>query len=348
MMFFSSYPENHGPRFSDITIDSMKLVLTHDTALQLIRARRRLGYESEEPARIRTLNDCARSLRDVESFGLPSHVDNSKRIHILVARKEDRFSSRVHICHALTGSIPKGSFYLVGEHVYGATPELLFVQMANQLSEVELILLGLELCGTYTLREDGEMGFYNCPIATTKERLRSYVKRAHKARVRGARIAEHALRWVVDGSNSPMESALMLFFCLPVHRGGYGLPLPKMNPKKALSERASRMLNQETIRCDLHWLDKRVAVEYDSSQEHLDAKSAARDKLRANTLGYENTVVISVTPEMIAKPSEFEGVARQLFHALGKREPRDVHVLSKARVELRPQLFPWLVTKRFQ
>lgn len=244
----------------------------------------------------------------------------------------------------MAGRPPRNSFYKESEGVYAATPELLFVQMASKLSVVELALFGLELCGTYTLRSDGNFGSSGCPKATTHKRLLSFAENARP--MRGASLAIQALKWVVDGSNSPMESALMLFLCLPVYRGGYGFPLPSLNPQEKLSETSAKALNQDTIRCDLHWLDKKVAVEYDSSQEHLDSSTAARDAIRQNALGYEGTTVLRVTPKMIAAPAEFDDMVAQLAKALKRRMPRDVYVLSKARVALRPQLFPWLLETR--
>lgn len=324
----------------------MKLVLTHDSALQLLRARREHGYENIKPARLGTLDDCACSLRELESFALPFLLDNAQTIHVLAPSSSREYRSKVHACHVMASEIPRGSFYKESEGVYSATPELLFVQRASTVSLIELALFGLELCGTYTLRSDGDFGFSNCPAASTRRRLFSFAQNARP--MRGASRAVQALKWVVDGSNSPMESALMLFLCLPVYRGGYGFPLPSLNPREALSAPSVRSLNQETIRCDLHWTDKKVAVEYDSSQEHLKSSTAARDAMRQNALGYEGHTVIRVTPQMVASPVEFDVVAEQLAKALKRRMPRDIYVLSKARLSLRPQLFPWLYQTHYE
>lgn len=318
----------------------MKLVLTHDTALQLMRSHRELGHGTACPSRIRTLDDCVHSLRQIESFALPFLVDNSKVIHVLVPSRLAIGRSKHHVCHVMMGDVPCGAFYQAENRVYSATPELLFVQQASELPLVNLILFGLEICGTYTLLAAGESGFYHCPAATTKAQLASFVARAKG--MRGAATALRALKWIVNGSNSPMESALMLLFCLPVCKGGYGFPLPDMNPKVSLGQHASRMLQQDTIRCDLHWLSKRVAVEYNSTQEHLNPVAAARDAQRFNALGYDDMAVIAVTPRMIAVPAQFDSVARRLAQALGKRMGPQVYVLSQARSELRFQLFPWL------
>ena len=321
----------------------MKLVLSHETALSHLRAHRERGRDRLAPARIRTLEDCACSLREIETFSLPFLVDNEHTLHVLVPSLAKEQRSKTHTCHVLTGSIPSGAFWRIGNSVYVASPELLFVEMASKLSLIELVLFGLELCGTYTLRSDGQIGFCNCPAATTKQLLSSFVKRAKG--MRGAAKASQALRWVVDGSNSPMESSLMLYLCLPVRLGGYAFRLPDLNPTTQLGKKASMVLDYESIRCDLHWIKERVAVEYNSTQEHLNPRAAAKDARRANTLGYTDINLITVTPHMIVDHTQFDGVAKQLGKALGVRMDSRKLLYSKARRELRALLFPWLIAR---
>lgn len=321
----------------------MKLVLCHETALAHLRAHRERGRDRIAPSRIRTLDDCACSLRQIETFSLPFLVDNERVLHVLVPSLAMKQRSKVHICHVMTSDVPRGAFCRIGYGVYVASPELLFVEMASKLSFVDLILLGLELCGTYTLREDGERGFCNCPTATSKNLLTAFVNRAKG--MRGAAIAERALRWVVDGSNSPMESALMLFLCLPVRLGGYAFPLPKLNPTTDLGKRGSRMLDQSSMRCDLHWIGKRVAIEYASSEEHLTPQAAGQDAQRANTLLYKDIHMIEITPQIIADHRKFDAATLQLAKALGIRMDSRKLLYSKARRELREQLFFWLSDK---
>lgn len=323
----------------------MKLVLCYETALSHLRAHRERGRERLEPSRIYTLNDCACSLRQIESFNLPFLVDNEHTIHVLVPSREKKHkSTKVHTCHVMTGDIPRGAFCKIGAGVYVASAELLFVEMASKLSLIELILFGLELCGTYTRHSNGS-GFENCPVATTRNRLRSFAE--HAKGMRGAAIALRALRWVIDGSNSPMESALMLFLCLPVRLGGYAFPFPNLNPSMNLGKKASRMLDYDFMRCDLHWVKKHVAIEYNSSQEHLTPRATAQDARRANTLRYKDIDLITVTPQMIADHVQFDGVAKQLAKALGVRIDSRKLLYSKVRRELRDQLFPWLMNYRF-
>ena len=231
-------------------------------------------------------------------------------------------------------------FRRIGKNAYITSPELTFVHMATRLETIDLIRLGMELCGTYAPCPFSDRFDGRSPV-TDKQRILSLCERA--AGIPGAAIATKALRWVVDNSNSPAETALVLFLCLPVRLGGYGFEFPDMNPETPLGKRSSQMLGQqEKMRCDLHWVDQRVVVEYDSDQEHLTSQSASRDAARRNVLGYKDIEVITVRKPMIDSPRAFDNVVKQLARALGRRlRPRDME-LTPARAILRAKLFPWL------
>ena len=320
------------------TLERMKLVLSHTSALDFIRAERWRRGELR-PARITTLADCASSLADVESIRIPAFDQSQSKLEVLVSSPGKAFRSKDHVCRILLTPPISGMFCKIADKAYVTSPEMTFVQMANRLDFLNLVKLGMELCGTYAPCPYSDR-FDERPPVTSKNKLLSFCKRA--SGVRGATTARKALRWVVDGSNSPAETALVLFLCLPVRMGGYGFTLPDMNPETPLGERASRMHGYSSMRCDLHWTESATVVEYDSDQEHLTSQSAARDAGRRNVLGYKDITVITVRKPMIASPSAFDNVARQLAHQLGRRlRPRDL-VLTPARADLRIALFPWL------
>lgn len=247
--------------------------------------------------------------------------------------------SKEHVCRVLKAPVISGMFCKIAENAYVTSPEMSFVQMATRLSLIELIQLGMELCGTYAPCPYADRFDERQPV-TTKRKLLSFCKRAKG--IRGATTASKALRWIVDNSNSPAETSLVLFLCLPVRMGGYGFDFPDMNPTTPLGKRASNLFGYPKMRCDLHWVGKRTVVEYDSDQEHLTSQSATKDASRRNVLGYKDVEVITVRKHMIASPSSFDAVVRQLARALGRRlRPRDME-FTKARSDLRYALFPWL------
>ncbi len=230
-------------------------------------------------------------------------------------------------------------FCKIAENAYITSPEMTFAQMANRLDFLSLIELGMELCGTYAPCPYSDR-FDERPPVTSKSKLLAFCNRA--LGVRGSATARKALRWIVDGSNSPAETALVLYLCLPVRMGGYGFEFPDMNPKTPLGARASKMHGYDSMRCDLHWVEAATVVEYDSDREHLTSQSASRDAGRRNVLGYKDIAVITVRKPMIASVSAFDNVVRQLAHQLGRRlRPRDLE-LTPVRADLRIALFPWL------
>ena len=316
----------------------MELVLSHTSACDYIHAAR-WRREQLRPARLRKLDDCASSLAEVRSITIPAFDQSSSRLEVLVASVDKAQRSSEHVCRVLKAPIVQGMFCRIDEKAYITSPEMTFAQMATRLSLVDLIKLGMEFCGTYTPCPYADR-FDERPPVTNRERLLSFCERA--AGMRGATAAARALRWVVDGSNSPAETAMVLLLCLPVRMGGYGFEWPDMNPVTSLGKRASNMFGYPTMRCDLHWVSKHVVLEYDSDQEHLSSQSAATDARRRNVLGYKDITVLTVRKSMVASASAFDDVARQLARALGRRlRPRDME-LTKARSDLRAELFPWL------
>ena len=316
----------------------MKLVLCNSSALDLIRVIRWRGGEFKT-AQLKTLEDCANSMREIERIAIPAFDQTDDQLEVLVHAPAKAQKSKHHVCRVLTVQPVHGMFCKVADDAYITSPEMTFVQMANRLPLLDLVLLGMELCGTYA-RCPGSDRFDERPPVTSTARIEAFCRRAQG--VKGAASALKAAKWLVNGSNSPAETALVLFLCLPVRLGGYGFKFPDMNPTTPLGERASRMLGHPTMRCDLHWVAEAVVVEYDSDQEHLSSRSASKDALRRNVLGYKGITVLTVRNPMIVAPKSFDDVVKQLAKALGRRlRPRDLEFTS-ARADLRMRLFPWL------
>ena len=316
----------------------MKLILSHSSALDFIRASR--WRKGELPsANIRALSDCASSLKDIERIPIPAFDQSQARLEVLVGETAKALKSKHHVCRVLKTPLVSNMFCKIAQNAYVASPEMTFAQMATRLPMLDLVKLGMELCGTYALCPYSDR-FDDRPPVTSKKRLESFCRRAKG--MHGSAAALRALRWVVDGSNSPAETALVLYLCLPVRLGGYGFEYPDMNPTTPLGKRASKMAEYPTMRCDLHWIAKRVVVEYDSDQEHLSSQSASRDARRRNILGYKDITVITVRKPMLYTPRAFDDVVRQLARALGRQlRSRDLN-FTPTRSSLRFELFPWL------
>ena len=194
----------------------MKLILSHMSALDFIRANRWRRGELKR-SRIHSLADCANSLSKVEQIRIPAFDQTARQLEVLVGAESKAQRSKDHICRVLKTPPIHGMFCEIAEDAYITSPEMTFVQMATRLSMINLILLGLELCGSYAPCPYANR-YDERPPVTSKEKLLGFCERAKG--IRGVAAASKALRWVIDGSNSPAESALMLYLCLPVRLGG--------------------------------------------------------------------------------------------------------------------------------
>jgi len=224
--------------------------------------------------------------------------------------------------HVFKGDTPAGCFVNSGDGYMVSTPEFCFLQLANQLPLARLIQLGYELCGTYSIPVtwDSNMlrnGFYKRKPLTSVRALQAFTERM--SGVSGYQKAVRALRYILDGSASPMETKLAMLLTLPYNLGGYGFIFPELNYRITPSKTAKKSASKDYYECDLFWPDYDLAVEYDSDAHHTGAKNIAADSKKRNALALIGIAVITVTKEQIYSRTELEKVARILAKRLDKR-----------------------------
>lgn len=214
-------------------------------------------------------------------------------LHLLVYPYENRFRSKNICCHAL--KLPDRSFIKLGDGVFLSTPEALFLQMASQCSFWELIELGYELCGIYSVDTHevatSNKGFVSCSSATKVKHLEFYLDRCKN--IPGYRKAKSALRFIVDNSASPMESAVAMMLFVSQHHGGYGLPLAQMNYRIDIPTHLKTYAKYRI--CDFYWPEYKVALEYDSSAFHKSNQQKISDSIRRNDLFNAGITVLSLS-----------------------------------------------------
>ena len=255
----------------------------------------------------------AKELRFANPWGL------SMPLHILVGSKNARKATGGLECHICSEQLPSGSLILAAPGLAVSSPELCFLQMANEFSLIKLIMLGFELCGTYRLDpvNDPERGFRDDQPLTTVAKLDSFVDKA--IGLKGRTNARRALQYIADNAASPRETALTLLLTLPYRLGGYGFPLPLLNCRIDVKTNAKRTANKTRLYCDLYWPDKQVDVEYDSDAYHAKPDRIARDAIRRNALISVGVTVITVSRTQIINTGELRKVAEVLSKLLGKR-----------------------------
>jgi len=267
-------------------------------------------------------------------------------IHVLVGNKNVRRANENLQNHIASRQFPSGSFIQVDSKLAVSSPELCFVQMASELSLIELIALGYEFCGSYRLEENNRQGrgFRDDLPLTSVAKLEAYLSRV--AGLKGSKNARRALRYITDGSASPMESALTMMLTLPYKLGGYGLPMPLLNCPVQVTKDASKTTRKAKLYCDLYWPEEQVDVEYDSDAYHANPSRIAKDAIRRNALTSAGVTVITLSRMQINNTAELHRVAVDLSKLLGKRLVYKAQEFTLRHAKLRSQLLPKVPQER--
>lgn len=271
-------------------------------------------------------------------------------VHVMVPNKASRLNTADVDCSVRTMPLSAG-FFVRGfeQDVLIAGPELCVLQLAMDLSVQKLAQLVTELCSTYYFVKEpqpalvGESGeLRSVPVKAERaksnravpvsslEAMEGFAARFGSS-VSGRRMAR-AVRYALEGSASPMETAVGLMLSLSKALGGYGLPSPKMNW-------AIEMLGDDGAKyvrvLDMYWPECGVGLEYDSSAFHSgDAKMRA-DSLRRNEVGAQDVRLFTATADHVSSLEKMDKLASQLSRALGRGSLRSDRL---APVEERRQL----------
>lgn len=201
-------------------------------------------------------------------LGMP--VPNDEWEHVTVASENDRRRRHEIKCHIAQLSAAE---ILVVEGVRITSPERLFVDLAETLSLVDLVIAGDWLVRQRFL---------------TAEALIALCEGCSAAHAGHARRAASYVRARVD---SPMETRLRLLLVLA------GLPEPEVN-------RELRDEQGVLMRLDLCYPAVRLAVEYDGRQHLTSSSQWERDVERRNDLVAQGWLLITVTSKGLYRTPE--------------------------------------------
>ena len=274
-------------------------------------------------------SDMARegSLDDVEI--LASSQEAGERMRAF-AEQDGRHVRNVSVWD---GPTPDGSFEDVGPSMRMSTPEFFFFRKANQMSFVDAVSMGNELCGKYRTsctqyNLTDEYDFLTKP-RTSRARLRRYLRGARGTKE--CKRAKRVLRLVTDDCSSPMGNFLYLLLCLPTAHGGYGLTKAMLSG--AFENNSSLMPSSDGpyLAYDLCWPDKMTALQYTGP-----SKPTKRARASLNAQGMH---ALCVTDKDAEDPERFDQIARKIAQHLGQTvpEPNDERWLA-ARRKLRRRL----------
>lgn len=179
------------------------------------------------------------------------------------------------------------------------------MQLAQRRPLEEAVYFGFALCSLYRIVPAAPGGLQqrdqrpssnqkhivaDRPLTTVKH-IESYLNNAKGNR--GCGKAHFALKFVRDGSRSPMESALAIALGLPRNRGGFGLGVGQMNRAVRIFEgtdwSGARRYTTRYPDISIEHLDSSgrkvtVGIDYDGRTFHSTASALARDARRRNEI----------------------------------------------------------------
>ncbi len=326
----------------------MKTFLSHESALAFWREHFPLDSDIGPAARVKSAERCASRAADVIGSVPEEFVKPDRPIDVLVFSEKERRRSKSVVCHSWETNLPTNAFHL-GRGVYVSSPEFIFLQMAQKLTFAQLVALGCELCGTYVLLPENvlhpgsldEMPKRLTPL-TSIARISTFLASAGKAN--GKAKAMRALKYLVEGSRSPMETMVYMLLCLPVMEGGYGLPKPEMNADIPLDHEAQTIAQRQHCQGDLCWLYHKLDIEY-HGEVHVGAAQMKSDVGRELGIEHMGWRVITVTSPQVFNADRFETVAKEAASRIGKRLRARVFEATLQRNALRHELERWMFGK---
>ena len=323
----------------------MKVFVSHDTALDYWRYHFSPDMEIGCPLTASPNELFAYTKNDILGCFPELYDDPSKPIHVIVFDEKMRRPSQRVVSHKWTTGLPQGAFHGWGSFRV-SSPEFLFLQMASELTVVQLVALGCELCGTYILVPKDTVlpsSFDDYPERvsplTSIDRIKAFLDDAGPAH--GVKKARRALKYVAEGSRSPMETKTYMQLCLPVALGGYGLPKAELNSEIKLDEETRVIASFHSYWGDVCWPKKMLDVEYNGDVHSGVAKmrrDAAR-KLAVERMGWR---VIVVTCLQVFEIDKFEVVAKEVAAHLGHRLRPNTLGETYARWALHAELDAWM------
>lgn len=208
----------------------MDIILSHTSALEALRSSELRGRLEREERCTVELPALAPSAQDIDELSSRlAVVARLKRpVNVLVAKTAPRTRSKAVTTHFPGTELPPDSLVPVGLDVYCVSPEHLAVQMAPQLTDLELTYLLSELLGIYAIAPAHKDGMIkrDAPI-TTRERIENHLDQLGSAP--GTLRVRRVLRKACVGSASPRETKLSLRLGLGRAEGGYCLNVLSMN-----------------------------------------------------------------------------------------------------------------------
>ena len=319
----------------------MSIVLSHSTALEMYRSSL-MPVATWERVPFTSLS--VPTQNDVLWFrSLPIRTDHFP-LHCVVPKANNRREIKGGSCHVLGDQMDAIRLRrnMGGSSLCVVSPEVLFLQMAAQLSAIELVKLGYELCGNYSLPMSQPnyagvpRGFVARKALTNVAKLNDFMD-AHASN-RSVRNARAALRHVADGSVSPKQTELCMLMVLPRKMGGYGLSAPSCTCEAASLGNAAAGLSGRARPFGLCWPDVGVAIRY-GADGNGQARAAKHRCRHCSTPGCSAAKVLAISNRDIRHPESLDGIADAVARKHGRYLRRDLRYdFASRQASLREQV----------
>lgn len=228
-------------------------------------------------------------------------------IHVTITDPSRRYKKIGRINHLCTTALPSGAVKN-NKGKYVASPELVFLQLANHLDMDRLIFLGLQMCSHPPGKKSEAI--------TTKRKIEVFLEKMSGHR--GHRKATRALKYIENGSNSIMESIVYMILTLPHTYGGYSLKGAVLNHEIISDTDTLRRPGKKRYYVDFFYRKEKVAVEYDSRTYHSSMSEQGRDSVRATSIVLQGVDVLSFTTTQLSNIETCDEFAHMLADRLGR------------------------------
>lgn len=315
----------------------MTYVISHTTALEVMRARRfcdLLAHRDPHPI----LPTRAPGAGEVERWLETSPIARqlSRPVVLLAAGEGSRKRCRGFEVRTAGFELPPASLIKLDEATSIVSPEPLLLQMARIATPLELAMLVCELCGLYAIQPHDVRGLLprESPLTSTGK-IEEFL--AGTRGVPGAPALRRAARMAFDLSASPQESKLAARVAWTRARGGYAIPIIGMNESLEV-RRIGRHLEEAHVRRPDVILrlpgpsGPGIGLEYNGS-DHLSEGRQQQDALRANELLAYNFKPYAIWKDQYQSTSYMDGLMDGVIRSeLGL--PRHRPSARRAAVEL--------------
>lgn len=293
-------------------------------------------------------------------------------VYVAVPSGSARIRTSGVVSTVYSSGLPRKAFADIGDGFSVVSPELLFVEMGAAMSLPTQVMLGMELCGTFSRdAADPRMGTvtYGVDPVTSVAKLNSFVQSAKY--LTGLNQSREALSYVVDNAWSPMEATIATLGTLPVTEFGYDMGPMRLNVRIEAEDQMKDLGGKASRVPDLLFDGTPVGINYDGKGHFdldglvasarqddgaVDARAReVREKLvddlrRTRELAASGYVILPATSEDIFAKGGLDALMFEAMRAIEHFGGRDMAVQklalqnkaqAKARQRLIWSLLPW-------